>query len=72
MTDFNSQGFRIVSCGDAAPVADVAAQFMYKGYEVSMSTFKSVFLLDVAVYQDDKLAQSCYTVTEAIDWINAQ
>lgn len=69
MSDFNSQGFRVLGCFDVAPVKNVAAQFLYRGYEVSMSTMVTVGPVEVAVYLHDDLVKSCYSVAEAIDWI---
>ena len=69
--NFNSGGYRIhdIDCQRVSAVA----QFLYRGYEVSMSQiFKPP--TKVLVFADSKTnpVHEAYTVADAIEWINRQ
>jgi hypothetical protein len=65
MDNFN---FRILNMDGEAERA--VAQFMYKGYEISMS--KIFDNIPVAVYGNNDLVGEHYTVQDAIEWVDAQ
>lgn len=72
MNNFNEYGFRITDLRTEESVGEAAAQFMYMGYEVSMSTWKYAYDMSVAVYDGDKFQGNFATVEQAIQWIQAQ
>lgn len=65
----NHQQYRILDM--AANPVKAAAQFMYKGYEISFSTIL-FYPTEVAVFSDDKHISNHNTVQDAIEWINSQ
>ena len=71
MVEMNSQGFRIYN--EKGNKCYGVAQFIYKGFEVSMSEMgrnKGACATPVAVYKRDELITAFYTVEEAIEFIN--
>lgn len=60
--------FRILGV-DSENVKAVA-QFMYKGYEISMS--KIFDNVPVAVFRGKDMVNEHYTVQDAIEWVDAQ
>lgn len=64
MNNFN---FRILNMDGEAERA--VAQFMYKGYEISMS--KIFDNVPVAVFHGNDMVEH-YTVQDAIEWVDAQ
>ncbi len=70
---YGYRGYRILD-GDAQPVK-AAAQFLYKGYEVSFSTVLDPYPTEVCVFEpDDKFSvtlHSCHTVQEALAWCDS-
>lgn len=63
------QGFRIQDITGMR--VDAVAQFMFRGYEVSMS---QIFTTpsEIAVLHNDRFVHLCSTVEEAIEWILEQ
>ena len=71
-SDFNFQEFRILNCDNREMVPRVAAQFMYRGFEISMSTAFMPYPTKVAVFRNDAFEYECETVEQAILWVNDQ
>ena len=71
MNSFNEFGFRITDLRTESSVGNAAAQFMYMGMEVSMSTWKYAHDMSVAVYDGDKFHGNFGTVEQAIQWIQS-
>jgi len=61
---FNHRDFRISDVGGTHVKA--VAQFMYKGYEISMS---QIFEPSIAIFKDDYICAACISVEAAIEWI---
>lgn len=68
--DFNFQEYRILSCLTREMVPGVAAQFLYKGYEISMSTAFLPCACPVAVYRNDEFVHETETVEQAIRYVD--
>ena len=64
--------FKILNCTTMEPVRNVACQFMFQGYEISLSTWAGSKWGMVAVYKDDKFILECDSPEEAINYVMAQ
>lgn len=69
-SNFNFQEYRILSCLTREMVPRVAAQFLYKGYEISMSTAFMPYPTRVAVYLNDDFRHEAETVEQAIRYVD--
>lgn len=74
----NSQDFRILDTSQIAtidkhavivPMPEAAAQFMYRGFEVSFCTSQIFTKVYTAVLLNNKIVYNCDTVEQAINYI---
>lgn len=71
-----TQGYQILAIKTAEQIADACAQFMYKGYQISMSTAgyaSGACSNEVAVFDGKDIYRYLgHSVEECILWVDSQ
>ena len=76
LPEMNKQGYRIISTEKSESylelVPDAATQFTYKGYDVAVCQSLVFDLVLVAVLFNGEIIAHCFTVQEAIEFVDTQ